>query len=154
MVGAFWFLATVKRSCYGGNRRLPPASPNFLKGVVGNFFPPQDILPRVLIWHLPLVEKSSYVLLKSFHPQQLIFGKATCDIQFSYDLNHTSKTYWLGSSLQSLGRLIPGWGQAGQNSARSPLPGSVSKSCPKPNLFLLDKSRHCRDTLINSRYRF
>ena len=62
-------------------------------------------------------------------------------------------TYWSGWLLQSSGILIPGWGQAGQNSANEPFPGFVFKSCPKPNHFLFFKSRHWRDTLSSSRYR-
>jgi hypothetical protein len=61
-------------------------------------------------------------------------------------------THGLGWFSHSSGRLMPGCGQAGQNKARSPNPGVLFKSWPYPNLFLVWRSRHCLETLINSLY--
>ena len=59
-----------------------------------------------------------------------------------------------GSSTQSSGKLTPGWGQAGQNKARSPFPGMLSLMWPYPNLFFNSKTRHCLKALKSSRYLF
>lgn len=61
-------------------------------------------------------------------------------------------THWWGNSLQLSGRLIPGWGQAGQNTVSSPGPGSRS-SCANPCHLRFFICRHCLDTLMSSRYR-
>ena len=61
--------------------------------------------------------------------------------------------YLLGSSSHSWGRLIPGWGHAGQKIARLPGWSSAFVSWPNPEFILAFKSLHILETLISSRYR-
>jgi hypothetical protein len=58
--------------------------------------------------------------------------------------------YSSGSSAQSSGKFIPGWGQVAQNNASSP-GCTFLESCPKPNCMRFCMFRHILVTRINSR---
>jgi hypothetical protein len=61
-----------------------------------------------------------------------------------------SLTYCSGSLSNFCGKLIPFWGQHGQNWAKSPIPGDLSVSWPNPNRFLACKSCHTLDIRLSS----
>ena len=63
-------------------------------------------------------------------------------------------TYDVYLVFQSLGRLMPGWGHAGQNTAIDPSLGWSSSLFARPLCILFCRSRHWRDALRSCLYRF
>ena len=82
-------------------------------------------------------------------------GWVHCLIEVNNDIAVIGmKPYDVYLVFQSLGRLIPGWGHAGQNTAIDPSLGWASSWCARPLCILFWRSRHWRDALRSCLYRF